>query len=145
MYRRDQGLGVVPLVVAGAAAGGAAAMWAWDQVSPWASYWAGVLGQSTGAVADPKMRPAPAPQFQAPPAPQTPGKMTTWNPGDVLEAQAQRAVQFKVDTEYLREVMTDARTSRTSGNPAAAGGAVGWGTWAVIAAAGLGVLILTRR
>lgn len=142
MYRRDQGLGVIPLVVAGAAAGGAAAVWAWNQVSPWASYWTGVLGQTTGAVADPKMRPAPAPQFQPPPAPQTPGKMTTWNPGDVLEAQAQRAVQWGVDTDYLREVMTEARST---GGAAAVSETSSWGSWAAIAAAGVGVILLARR
>lgn len=102
-----------PLILAAGAGAAWLGSYAWNRMG--VSDWAAAAAQAYGGAADPSMRPAPGPQFSAPLAPQTPGKLTTWTPDDLLEAVAQRNVQFGLDQNYLAEVMQDAAGS----NPAA--------------------------
>lgn len=148
MYQRipaaSSGLGIAPLVIAlpmvGAAGVGIWKLGEWGV--RWISPYARAAGQATGLVSDPEMRPAPAPQFQPPPAPQTEAKLRTWNMEDLAEASAQRAVQYRADTDYLREVVASARNESGSG-PGGAGDS--WLMWAAIAAVGVGAILLVRR
>lgn len=40
-----------------------------------------------------------SPNFQAPPAPQTPAKMLTWSPDDLYESIMQRFQQYNIDSQ----------------------------------------------
>lgn len=146
MYRsraidNSNGLGILPLVLvgAGAAAGVAATAGAQAVSSSWTDGWLRAMRQAAGWAPDPVMKPAPAPQFQPPPAPQTAAKMATWSTDDLVEAQAQRAVQWQADKNYLAEVMSQADSAAADRN---AGGVSAW--WLAAGAAGL-FLILWRR
>lgn len=123
MYvRSHSGLGILPLVAAGAAYAGGSALGAslckWLG-NPWGvSDWCAANDQAYRGYADPVMKPAPSPSFQPPPAPQTSvvvgkrddgsnifgGPMVTFSPIDQAEALAQRQAQFQLDTSYLRDL-----------------------------------------
>lgn len=129
-------LGIAPLILVGGAAAataaGAGTQYAWSEWGAPAlnSWWTNFSQAFLGADA-PSLNTQAHPNFQAPAAPQTPGKMTTWTPDDLAEATAQRRIQFDVQ-------------QRASSNSTPASPGPGIPSWVWIAAAAVGGIVVLR-
>ncbi len=142
IVRHQAGLGVAPLIIAGAAAGGAVAYQ--GVKSSYESGWFNDFLQLVGLKATPTITmstPAAAP----PPAPKTAAKMNTWTPEDSAEAMAQKQQQFDRDTAAIQANAGGPSTAGTATPLLDTSGQLSPWLIAACAVGGASILLLVSR
>ena len=131
-----KGLGVVPLVIYGAAAGGAGALAGGQYAVAAATPWYTAFAQWIGLEPVPELPVNPGmPSNRAPIAPQTAEAMKAWIPEAMNEALNQRDRQYGIDFDYLRTVVGSQKPGIEAG-AADSGSSDGIPTWIYLAGAG---------
>lgn len=136
-------MGAVPLIVAGAAVGGAGAVKGAEYVYAAAKPWYHAAAQWVGWEAVPEVPVNQGmPGNRAPVAPQTEAAMRTWTPEQMNEALEQRNRQYGIDMEYYRELVAGQEIAE-DGDAPTENGIPSWAYLAAISAVGL-VLALKK-
>jgi hypothetical protein len=140
-----EGLGVVPLVVYGAAAGGAGALAGGQYAVEAAKPWYTAFAQWIGLEDTPELPVNPGmASNRAPIAPQTREAMTTWTPEQMNEALAQRDRQYGIDLDYLKTMVGSQRPG-IDAVALAGDGNGGVPTWVYLAGAGALIAFFALR
>lgn len=139
-------LGAVPVLVAGAAVGGAAALKGGQMAIEAATPWYEALGQWIGWRDNPQLPiPADSPAYRAPVAPQTRDAMVNWSDTLMAESQEQRNRQYAAGLTYYRSLADGAEIESRAGSPVLTPNTAGVPVWLYAGIGAVALLVLLKR